>query len=456
MKFNNFKMLFCLILGIVIGIGSFYIITNKGILKTEKNIFDEVKGVNKPRLIPGMTPIKWDENNNEIETTENDFEWYDYNQKKWANVKTADGSYWVWIPRYAYKIISCFHKSAEECEQETGKQAGTIDVKFLKGTTNQTTDGTVIETNGYEYGVKDTSMHYFKHPTFTFGENEIEGFWVAKFEASVSNHNSACYRTRTPENCDNTNLSPKITPNVKSWTGITLGNAFKVSLDMKNNPDYGWKSSDLDSHLMKNVEWGAVTYLTQSKYGKNNEVWVNPNENFITGCAGNTVSSKKITNCDNHYKTNNGMQTSTTGNITGIYGMSGGSTEYVAAYIDNGEEVREYPATLVIEAASKYKDIYKYSYLYKSSQMYELNKNMYGDALYETSSKGNSDNGPGGWYNDLTYMIKDGYPWLERGAPYGNNKTAGLFHFWGSPTNNETPFGIETSSTFRPVLINAN
>jgi len=88
--------------------------------------------------------------------------------------------------------------------------------------------------------------------------------------------------------------------------------------------------------------------------------------------------------------------------------------------------------------------------------MYELNKNMYGDALYETSSKGNSDNGPGGWYNDLTYMIKDGYPWLERGAPYGNNKTAGLFHFWGSPTNNETPFGIETSSTFRPVLINAN
>ena len=47
------------------------------------------------------------------------------------------------------------------------------------------------------------------------------------------------------------------------------------------------------------------------------------------------------------------MQASTTGNITGIYDMSGGS-EYVAAYIDNGEEVREYPATLVIEAASKY------------------------------------------------------------------------------------------------------
>ncbi|HHU54880.1 MAG TPA: hypothetical protein GXZ63_03570 [Mollicutes bacterium] len=35
-------------------------------------------------------------------------------------------------------------------------------------------------------------------------------------------------------------------------------------------------------------------------------------------------------------------------------------------------------------------------------------------------------------------------------------KTAGLFYFVGSPTNNETPFGIETSSTFRPVLINAN
>ncbi len=71
--------------------------------------FDEEKGVNKPVLTSGMTLIKWDEELNEIETTEEDEDWYDYNEKRWANAKTKDRSYWVWIPRYAYKITSCFH-----------------------------------------------------------------------------------------------------------------------------------------------------------------------------------------------------------------------------------------------------------------------------------------------------------------------------------------------------------
>ena len=56
-----------------------------------------------------MTPIKWGENNEETETTEDDSDWYDYNEKRWANAKSGDGSYWVWIPRYAYKITSGYH-----------------------------------------------------------------------------------------------------------------------------------------------------------------------------------------------------------------------------------------------------------------------------------------------------------------------------------------------------------
>ena len=39
--------------------------------------------------------------------------------KRWANAKSADGSYWVWIPRYAYKIESCYHMSGEDCEALT-------------------------------------------------------------------------------------------------------------------------------------------------------------------------------------------------------------------------------------------------------------------------------------------------------------------------------------------------
>ena len=56
-----------------------------------------------PVLGAGMTPVKW--NGTEwANTNSSDAEWYDYSQSKWANAKTADGSMWVWIPRYAYEM----------------------------------------------------------------------------------------------------------------------------------------------------------------------------------------------------------------------------------------------------------------------------------------------------------------------------------------------------------------
>ena len=49
-----------------------------------------------------------------VETTENDPDWYDYNTQKWANVQTKDGSFWVWIPRFAYRILNGYHTSTPE------------------------------------------------------------------------------------------------------------------------------------------------------------------------------------------------------------------------------------------------------------------------------------------------------------------------------------------------------
>jgi len=43
---------------------------------------------------------------------------------------------------------------------------------------------------------------------------------------------------------------------------------------------------------MKNDEWGAVAYLSKSKYGKQNEeVWINNSSSYITGSAGNSASA---------------------------------------------------------------------------------------------------------------------------------------------------------------------
>ena len=81
------------------------------------------KKVNSPELMDGMKGVYWDEKENEVTVTaDNQDNWYDYENQKWANAKTQDGSYWVWIPRYAYKIESGCYTN----------QAGAITIKFLK------------------------------------------------------------------------------------------------------------------------------------------------------------------------------------------------------------------------------------------------------------------------------------------------------------------------------------
>ncbi|MFQ9263487.1 MAG: hypothetical protein ACLR44_00105, partial [Clostridia bacterium] len=65
--------------------------------------------VNKPELMTGMSAIKFTDPTDSaegtvVDTTSSDAEWYSYEDKKWANAKTEDGSMWVWIPRYAYRI----------------------------------------------------------------------------------------------------------------------------------------------------------------------------------------------------------------------------------------------------------------------------------------------------------------------------------------------------------------
>ncbi len=94
---------------------------------------------------------------------------------KWANAITKDGSMWVWIPRYAYKITSGHHSNT----------AGTIEVAFLD-TSNNFLNGETGEltTNPNETGAGITK--WLVHPAFTSnatnggGFGEIEGLWVRK------------------------------------------------------------------------------------------------------------------------------------------------------------------------------------------------------------------------------------------------------------------------------------
>ncbi len=109
---------------------------------------------------------------------------------------------------------------------------------------------------------------------------------------------------------------------------------------------YGW-TEEVDSHLIRNSEWGAVAYLCYSAFGSVPQINGNGQYetrwyDFHTGAGPVGTDSEEVYgnntyNVDIHgYNTALGQLASTTGNVYGIYDMSGGAWERVAAYYDNG------------------------------------------------------------------------------------------------------------------------
>ena len=268
-----------------------------------------------PQISDGMTPVKYVDGTGWVKTNVTDTEWYNYGEKKWANIVLGDatfntsGSYeildetktysmLVWIPRYAYKITSGYHTST----------AGNIDIVFLD-TTNRDKDGVDYSSKTVYPNVTGDAMDdYVIHSAFTFGADELAGFWVGKFETS------------------NNGGQVQVKGGVESWQSITVSDIYTTCRNMNiEGKTYGLSADDneVDPHMMKNTEWGAVAYLSQSIYGKNSEVTINDNEDYYTGGGNGTT-----------YRSN--VNQSTTGNVTGIYDMSGGAWEYVAAYEGSG------------------------------------------------------------------------------------------------------------------------
>ena len=318
----------------------------------EKNILDQLedaitegtggeylktKGVNAPKLVQGMKKIMFtlpttDTKGSVIEEGQEGFDennWYDYKTSKWANTMTEDGSMWVWIPRFAYKI------------DNTKK---TIDVKFLVGTTDQYYDdeGNLQTAKRAESATEivDTTSDYYVHPAFTDEsdinyanggwDSELTGIWVAKFEAGYASGNNdakvvassvnytqstawvSTYETsKTDTNNDGgetdtarnwldglygtktTSIKyPTFQPVTYSMNYININDANNISRALTGaNNIYGFSSSSTDSHLMKNSEWGAVAYLGWSEYGAVNretEQMEEPYVNNITANSGNT------------------------------------------------------------------------------------------------------------------------------------------------------------------------
>ena len=351
-----------------------------------KKTYKDNSSANTPILFKNMVPIKYE--NNKWFIADLGQKWYDYDAKEWANavvlnsgvtknvgdeVTEEEISLWyVWIPRYKYTIFNGNNGSAA---------AQLINVAFESGISRTGTVTCTDNADGSETCSTITNgTSTYTHPAFKFGNTELTGFWVGKFEVSGSTSTIT------------------VKPNVTSLRSQTVSSFFTAIQNVKTT--YGINNAD--SHMMKNMEWGAVAYLKQSKYGLGTtDIAVNTNSSYYTG--GGTSDA---------YKTN--VAQSTTGNIYGIYDMSGGAWEFVMGNYNDTISNAGFSSM----PAAKYYD------------KYTSRTGKTGDATKETLTTFGSNTG--GWYSDYADFPFSSRPWFRRGGGYDSGTNAGVFYFGNS------------------------
>ncbi len=388
----------------------------------------------KPEVqLAGLTPVVYDGDNWEVADTKTN--WYDYYNKKWANavilndnvskepgtIIYPDGkninikAMFVWVPRYSYTIGNTYGVQLEGGDAPSQETPGAIDIKFVDKNTKE---------NGIAAYNGDSPTGWRTHPAFTFGSQELSGIWVGKFEITGNSD------------------APTIIPNESSLVSQNVSTLFTAAQKFNQ-----YLNNNGDSHMMKNSEWGAVAYLSQSKYGKygnseyegtNKEIYMN-NSQYYTGRSGGapggstpingTYTDQTSTDQYNttgyytydgyllKYNTNEksntrdilkGTGASTTGNIYGIYDMSGGAWEYVMGYY-----------TLATNDFIKQLDVKYYDGYTTTTLANACNGEVcYGHALSETDE----------WYSDYynhSLLVKS--PFYRRGGTYNADIHTGVF-----------------------------
>ena len=354
-------------------------------------------------------------------------------------------AFYVWIPRYKYRVWDISRKASSESNYFYKAKTSGIDIVFEKGieksgditcTYNSNVDtangGIDLSTTQAE-NCTGSNGQYYTHPAFTFGNDELKGFWIGKFELSSETPSVDYGGGRT------TRLNPKILPNVVSWKYNEVSNFFTVIQNMQKDSNIYGLSTDktnTDSHMIKNMEWGAVAYLTNSNFGRCTggtctDVTQNGCSKYITGVGGNDCDSNT-----NRYNGKTGQKASTTGNVYGIYDMSGGSTERVMGNMSSTSESYTFSPSnsgfasdwYDTESNRKYLDTYAY---YSSNSDYITSGRRFrlGDATIEVIFPTNSF--IAGWAISLgRFPYGSKFSWINRDDYYYYD--GGLFKFENS------------------------
>ena len=412
------------------------------------------------------------------EDTTNPGDWYDYANKHWANAVTIKPDklakyqgktatldeadvlgYYTYIPRYAYEVMrrDGTDKPVNPENFNIVFETANIPKKHPAKCTTGTNHDYRTECNrSRNYPTGDYGLDYSTwstHPAFTFGTKELNGIWVGKFETT------------------GTLTNPTILPNQLHLAAgdsatSTLGRMYATAtrLGVKDSANtYGDQTNvaitqnshhlnTFSSRMPTNSDWGAVAYLSASRYGaghgnvQKNQQWqiryLDGHDSYgITGCGPIASGSKGFAYTDGGtlgtqsacsrgdlqraYNGSLGQLASTTNNPTGIYDLAGGGFEYVSAArtTDNisGQTTKYFTASTPCRP---------YANLYYNTNKNSFNSCTYescgGQALYETNN-GQGYGSTNQWHDQYAYFASSGDPWVLRGG-HASRSDSGVFN----------------------------
>ena len=380
-------------------------------------------------------------------------------------------SMWVWIPRYKYEIFNGNNGLANEQMINVTFEHGLETLGTVTCQNNilvTTSSASSEDCTDSKYTTVTNNKSSYTHPAFNFGNEKLTGFWIGKFENGTDD--ATCNGTASAANCSKTDLNIIIKPGEKPLRYITVSNMFANTRRMESfNNIHGFSqnkdattfldasnqltgdilndSNTLDTHIIKNMEWGAVAYLSQSKYGKygNNlytgtykEVYNNNHSSYFTGYSGGTFNTSSSTTNTFPYndltdqgsgKGYKGAGASTTGNIYGVYDMNGGVGEFAMGnHVNSSNQFVAASAgtwSTTVYPVSKYYDVYSYNSNSTTYTGAPITRGKLGDATKEVVKAWSSS---GRWNSDYNYMIYGTtYAWFARGGYYSQTGSGGVF-----------------------------
>jgi hypothetical protein len=322
---------------------------------------------------PSMFAVKYDGSKWVIANERNtNNDWYNYVETRWANaiipkaefLGNVNGlsigeevpenwilSWLVYIPRFRYQVNTV-----------TDADRPPVVTRFNIAFENMFTSFYHKEPINHETKTGD----WVVHPAFTIGDTELSGFWISKFPIT---------------NADGGRHGAEPNQPLISYTPSVWWNTLRSSDGATNFRRPNSLTAETDSHMIKNAEWAAVTYLALSNYGRGTTE--------IGWSSGNTGSGP-------NWKTN--IIQTTTGNPTGVYDMNGRTTLVLGNF--NKTLGASGFADLAVSPGLPYVDVFNATSLENCSLSECL-----GQGLFEIA----------GWYGVSATLPNAANPWITRG-----------------------------------------